>query len=77
MEDQGVERDFKTKNIKFCAYLMLNSVNPIKVNKFSRGKGEFTYSLTEERWDLFKLNFASSEYIKYAHCIETVKDLCY
>lgn len=71
------EKDFKSKNIKFCAYLMLNGVNPIRVDKFGRGKGEFIYSLEQERWDTLKLNFSSSEYIKYAHCIEAVKDLCY
>lgn len=69
--------EIKTKNIKFCAYLMLQGVNPVKVNKLGRGKGEFVYFMEQDRWDNFKITFNSSEYIKYAHCIEAVKDLCY
>lgn len=56
---------------------MLNEVNPIKVNKIARGKGEFIYMLEPESWEQFKINFAGSEFIKYAHCIEDIKDLCY
>lgn len=71
------QEEFKSKNIKFCAYLMLNEVNPISVNKISRGKGEFVYFMEKERWENFKISFAGSEYIKYAHCVEDIKDLCY
>jgi len=76
---QTEEQEFKSKNIKFCAYLMLNEIKPIKVNKMpsQRGKGEFVYFLEPERWETFKLNFACSEFQKYAHCIEIIKDLCY
>ena len=71
------QKEIKTKNIKFCAYLMLNSVTPIRVNKLGRGKGEFIYMMEQERWDNFQISFNSSPYVKYAHCIEAVKDLCY
>lgn len=71
------EKEFKTKNIKFCAYLRLNEIHPFKVNKISRGKGEFIYMLEDSQWDKFKIMFNRSEFIEYAHCLESIKDLCY
>ena len=56
---------------------MLNEVKPFRVDKLGRGRGEFGYMIEEERWDKLKLSFANSEFIKYAHCMESVKDLCY
>lgn len=78
MTDQNEnQQEFKSKNINFCAYLMMNEVAPSKVNKLGRGRGEFVYTLEPSRWDTLKLNFSSSEFRKYSHCIEAVKDLCY
>ena len=71
------EREYRTKNIKFCAYLRLQKINPFKVEKLGRGKGIFFFLLTEDRWDILKMNFNNSEYIEYAHCLEACKDLCY
>jgi hypothetical protein len=71
------EKEHRTKNIKFCAFLRLNKVHPAEVKKLSRGKGEFVYYMEEERWDNFKILFNQSQYIEYAHCLEAIKDLCY
>lgn len=67
----------KTKNIKFCAFLRLNSIHPSKVEKFSRGKAEYIYTMSGEQWDQYKQMFNESKYIEFGHCLEAVKDLAY
>lgn len=67
----------KSKNIKFCAFLKLQGINPVNVVKITRGKGEFHYYMEQSRWDQFKINFNGSPYSDYAHCMESLKDLCY
>jgi hypothetical protein len=68
---------YKTKNIKFCAYLRLMSVHPVKVEKFQRGKAIYVYSLTQQDWDKLKLEFNNSQFLEFANCLEAIKDLAY
>lgn len=67
----------KTKNIKFCAFLRLNSIHPSNVEKFARGKAEYFYSISSEQWEEYKKLFNESKYIEYGHCLEAIKDLAY
>ena len=68
---------FKTKNIKFCAYLRLRNIHPIKVEKFDRGKGIYHYKMLQEDYDNLKLEFDKSKFIEYANCMDAIKDLAY
>lgn len=67
----------KTKNIKFCAFLRLNSIHPAEIEKFSRGKAEYIYSMSNDQWEEYKKMFNESKYIEYGHCLEAIKNLAY
>lgn len=67
----------RTKNIKLCAYLNLKGINPVEVIKLGKGRGEFVFDLMDQQWNQHQIDFNNSDYIKYAHCIESIKDLCY
>lgn len=67
----------KTKNIKFCAFLKLFSINPIEVIKIQKGKAEYVYDISESEWDKWQIKFNSSEFLAYANNLEAIKDLAY
>jgi hypothetical protein len=67
----------RTKNIKFCAYLKLFSINPVEVKKLDKGKAEYIYSLSEDEWERWQIKFNNSEFLAYANNLEAIKDLAY
>ena len=67
----------RTKNIKFCAYLRYNEIYPKEINLISRGKAEYLYEIGDTEWELLKLDFDKSDFIKYADCLDKIKDLAY
>ncbi len=69
----------RTKNIKFCAFLRVKKIDPVKVDKkdMPRGKGVFVYSLTDDEWSGLKIEFNSSPLLDYANALDAIKDLCF
>jgi len=67
----------KTKNIKFCAFLKLKGINPDEVIKFGKGKAEYVYSLSEDHFNKYQIEFNNSKYLEYANHLEAIKDLAY
>jgi hypothetical protein len=67
----------KTKNIKFCAFLKFYGINPIQVEKISKGKAEYVYDITEKEWDKWQIKFNASDFLAYANHLEAIKDLAY
>lgn len=67
----------KTKNIKLCAYLKLKDINPIEVNKLSRGKAEYVYDISSSDWEKHQILFSQSQFLDYANNLESIKDLAY
>lgn len=67
----------KTRNIKFCAYLRLQGLNPIEVIKISRGRAEYVYDIEEKDWEKWQVAFNQSQFLDYANNLEAIKDLAY
>lgn len=67
----------KTKNIKFCAYLKLQGINPAEVIKLGKGKAEYGYLMPEHEWERWQIAFNNSQFIEYANHLENIKDLAY
>ena len=67
----------KTRNIKFCAYLRLQNLNPVEVIKISRGKAEYVYQISEKDWEKWQVAFNQSQFLDYANNLESIKDLAY
>jgi len=67
----------KTKNIKFCAYLKLKGQNPVEVVKLAHGKAEYVYNIDPKEWDIYQINFNSSDYLTFANNLEDIKNLAY
>lgn len=66
-----------TRNIKFCAYLRVKKIHPIKVDKFAHGRAIYKYRLAQEDWEKLQMDFDKSDYIEYANCLDAIKDLAY
>lgn len=67
----------KTKNIKFCAFLKLKGINPDEVIKFGKGKAEYVYSISEDHFNKYQIEFNGSKYLEFANHLEAIKDLAY
>ncbi len=67
----------KTKNIKFCAFLKLQKINPIEVIKISRGRAEYVYQIDPKDWEKWQVSFYQSQVLDYANNLEAIKDLAY
>jgi hypothetical protein len=67
----------KTKNIKLVAWLRLQGKHPEKVEKISRGKAMYFFSIDEEEWGEVQREFDRSEFLRYAQCLDAVIDLAY
>jgi hypothetical protein len=72
-----MKNEVKTKNIKFCAYLRLEGINPIEVKKLERGKAEYVYSMEQKEFELHQINFNQSKFLDYANNLDAIKDLAY
>jgi len=68
---------YKTKNIKFCAFLRLKKIHPIKIEKLERGRAVYLYRMDPLDWDNLKLEFDKSPFIEYANSLDAIKDLAY
>ena len=66
-----------SKNIKFCAFLRHKNLFPHEVKVISRGKAEYIYAIGATDWQLLKLEFDRSDLLKYADCLDKIKDLAY
>lgn len=66
-----------TRNIKFCAYLKLQGINPVEVKKISRGKAEYVFQVDEKDWEKYQVAFNNSQFLDYANALEAIKDLAY
>lgn len=67
----------KTKNIKFCAYLRLKSINPIEVVKLAPGRAEYVFNIDPVDWEKHQVEFNQSQFLDYANNLEAIKDLAY
>lgn len=67
----------KSKNIKFCAYLRYKKIFPIDIEKLSPGKAFYIYKMSDEDWNRHKIDFDKSDFIEYAICLDSIKDLAY
>lgn len=67
----------KTKNIKFCAFLKLNGINPVEVIKLVKGKAEYVYDIPEDQFNKLQIDFNNSPFLEYANNLESIKDLAY
>lgn len=66
-----------TKNIKFVAFLRLKGVHPTQVVKEGRGKAEFQFDVSDDKWHGLKLEFDKSPYQQFAQALDAVADLAY
>jgi hypothetical protein len=70
--------DFQTtKNIKFCAYLRLQNIHPVEINKVERGRAEYVYKMDLKSWEMQQVQFNQSKFLDYANNLEAIKDLAY
>ncbi len=67
----------KTRNVKFVAYLRFIKIHPDNVEKFARGKANYSFEIDDEKWQGLKSDFDRSDFITYAQCLDAVTDLAY
>lgn len=66
-----------SRNVKFCAFLRMKKVHPDFIKKLGRGKAEYGYKVTESVWADLKSEFDRSDFLTYAHCLDSIIDLAY
>lgn len=66
-----------TTDIWFASFLMIKGEKLTNYSVISRGKVSCIFTLTDEQWQKYKLEFNNSEYIKFKTTVEQIKDLGY
>jgi hypothetical protein len=72
-----MESEFKTKNIKFCAFLKVYGYNPIEVIQIDRGRAEYVYKMEDSKWKKLQIEFNQSKFLEFANAMDSIKDLAY
>jgi len=61
----------------FASYLKCNGFKVIDYNVIRRGKGSYTFEISEEDYKKNKLDYFNSDLSKIKQIMEELKDLCY
>lgn len=67
----------KTRNIKFCAYLKIQGIDPVEVKKMDKGKAEYGFLISADDFSKWQIQFNQSKFLDYANALEAIKDLAY
>ncbi len=72
-----LNKDMKTTDIWFASWLQVKGYKLSDFTVINRGKGSYSFDISEEDWKTEKLSFSNSDVSKVKTSFSGLKDLLY